>query len=335
MRRLNSVLGILLLCFLLPSVAQAGTLDTVKARGKLVCGVNGDLPGFSNLNADGSWTGIDADYCRAVAAAVLGDAHAVEFIPLSAAQRFVALQTGEIDLLNSVATWTLTRDAELGLTFAPTTFYDGQGFMVRKDLGVTTLDELSGATICTPAGTTSELNLADSMRARGIPFTPVVFESYDTLYNSYEQGRCDAVTSDKSQLASRRSVMANPDDHIVLEATISKEPLGPVIAQGDDQWQDVVTWTVFATFFAEEHGITAENIDSFADTQNPEIARFLGASGDMGRGLGLDTKWAINVIKGVGNYGEIFDRNLVPLGLPRGENRPYTDGGLQYAMPFR
>ncbi|BAS26531.1 amino acid ABC transporter substrate-binding protein [Limnochorda pilosa] len=318
-----------------PAAAQGGILQKVKDRGRLVCGVNGGLPGFSNLESDGSWTGFDADYCRAIAAAVLGDRAAVEFVPLTAAERFVALQTGEVDVLIRNTTWTLIRDTQVGVDFAPTTFYDGQGFMVRKSEGVTDLDQLAGASICVTSGTTTELNLADTMRARGIDFTPVVFEEIDTVYNAYEQGRCDAVTSDKSQLAARRSVFANPDDHVILEATISKEPLGPVTVHGDNAWHDLVTWVVFATFFAEEHGITQANVDSFAGTENPEIARFVGTTGNMGELLGVRPDWGVQVVKAVGNYGEVFDRNLAPLGLPRGANKPWTEGGLLYAMPFR
>lgn len=315
--------------------AWAGTLDKVLQRGRLVCGVNGGLPGFSYLNPDGSWSGFDADYCRAVAAAVLGDPKAVEFVPLTAAQRLPAVQTGEVDVLIRNTTWTLLRDTDNRLNFAPTIFYDGQGFMVRKSAGVKDLKDLAGASICVQTGTTTELNLADTMRALNIPFTPVVFDEIDTTYNAYEQGRCDAVTSDKSQLAARRSIMKNPNDHVILEATISKEPLAPVVAHGDDQWYDVVKWVVFATFFAEEMGITSRNVDSFRESRNPDIRRFLGLEGNLGRALGLSSDWAVRVIKAVGNYGEIFDRNLTPLGLPRGVNRPYTQGGILYAMPFR
>lgn len=318
-----------------PAGAQGGLLQQVQDRGRLVCGVNGGLPGFSNLESDGSWTGFDVDFCRAIAAAVLGDPQAVEFVPLTAAERLVALQTGEVDVLIRNTTWSLTRDTQAAVDFAPTTFFDGQGFMVRKDLGVTDLEDLDGASICVTAGTTTELNLADTLRARGVDFTPVVFEEIDTVYTAYEQGRCDAVTSDKSQLAGRRSVFAHPDDHVILEATISKEPLGPATAHGDNAWHDLVTWVVFATFFAEEYGITQANVESFRESTNPEIARFMGSSGNMGELLGVRPDWAVQVIRAVGNYAEIFERNLAPLGLPRGSNRQWTDGGLLYAMPFR
>jgi general L-amino acid transport system substrate-binding protein len=314
--------------------AESSILDKVKTRGRLVCGVNGGLPGFSFLKPDGTWSGFDVDYCRAIAAAVLGDPNKVEFVPLTAAERFTALQTGEIDVLIRNTTWTLTRDTKVGADFAPTTFYDGQGFMVRKSLGIKSLKDLAGASICVTSGTTTELNLADTMRSLGIPFKPVVFDETDTVYNSYEKGRCDAVTSDKSQLASRRTVFKNPDDHVILDATISKEPLGPLTVHGDNRWNDVVSWVVYATFFAEEHGITMKNVNSFK-TDNPEIKRFLGTTGDMGEKLGLSSDWARRVIEATGNYAEIFERNLSPIGLPRGINRLWTEGGLLYAIPFR
>ncbi|HLS90547.1 MAG TPA: amino acid ABC transporter substrate-binding protein [Limnochordia bacterium] len=325
---------VFLLVFGVTAIAQAQTLERVKSRGRLVCGVNNALPGFGYIESDGSWSGFDVDFCRAIAAAVLGDPEAVEFVPLSAAQRQPAIQTGEVDVLIRNTTWTLSRDTEWTADFAPTTFYDGQGFMVRKDLGVTELEDLAGASICVTRGTTTELNLADTMRARGIPFTAVVFEEVDTVYNAYEQGRCDAVTSDTSQLASRRAVMANPDDHVILDVTISKEPLGPATRHGDNQWHDIVTWVVFATFFAEEYGITQDNVTSF-ESDNPEVNRFLGKEGGLGAMLGLDDDWAVRVIQAVGNYAEIFERNLSPLGIPRGLNRQWTDGGLLFAYPFR
>ena len=319
-----------------PSLAsgQESVLDKVKNRGRLVCGVYGGLPGFSFLSQDGTWSGFDVDYCRAIAAAILGDPDKVEFVPLKAPERFPALQTGEIDVLIRNTTWTLTRDTQVGADFAPPTFYDGQGFMLRKELGVTSLEELAGASICVTAGSTTELNLADTMRALGVDFKPVVFEEIDTLYNSYEQERCDVVTSDKSQLAARRNVLKNPETHTILDVTISKEPLGPVTIHGDNKWNDVVSWVVYATFFAEEHGITQSNVGTYS-SKNPEIGRFLGETGDMGGKLGLSKDWARQVIAAVGNYGEIFDRNLTPIGLPRGVNKPWTQGGLLYAMPFR
>ena len=314
--------------------AQDSVLDKVKNRGRLVCGVYGGLPGFSFLSQDGKWSGFDVDYCRAIAAAILGDPEKVEFVPLKAPERFPALQTGEIDVLIRNTTWTLTRDTQVGADFAPPTFYDGQGFMLRKNLGVTSLEELAGASICVTAGSTTELNLADTMRALGVDFKPVVFEEIDTLYNSYEQDRCDVVTSDKSQLAARRNVLKNPEAHVILDVTISKEPLGPVTIHGDNKWNDVVSWVVYATFFAEEQGITQSNVGTYK-SKNPEIRRFVGETGDMGGKLGLSKDWARQVIAAVGNYGEIFERNLTPIGLPRGVNKPWTQGGLLYAMPFR
>ena len=313
---------------------QSSVLEKIKNRGRLVCGVYGGLPGFSFLSQDGTWSGFDVDYCRALAAAIFGDPDKVEFVPLKTPERFPALQTGEIDVLIRNTTWTLTRDTQVGADFAPPTFYDGQGFMLRKEHGITSLEELAGASICVTAGSTTELNLADTMRALGVDFHPVVFEEIDTLYNSYEQGRCDVVTSDKSQLAARRKVLKNPAEHVILDVTISKEPLGPVTIHGDNKWNDVVSWVVYATFFAEEHGITQSNVSTFK-SKNPEIRRFLGETGDMGGKLSLSKDWARQVIAAVGNYGEIFERNLTPFGLPRGVNTPWTQGGLLYAMPFR
>lgn len=318
----------------LPLIAHAGLLDKVRDRGRLICGVNGGLLGFSYLKPDGSWSGFDADYCRGIAAAVLGDPSKAEYVPLTAAERFTALQTGEIDVLVRNTTWTNTRDTKVGADFTPSTFYDGQGFMVRKSLNIKGLKDLEGASICVTSGTTTEMNLADTMRSQGISFKPVVFEEIDTVYNSYEKGRCDAVTSDKSQLASRRTVFKDPAAHVILDITVSKEPLGPLTIHGDNQWNDIVSWVVYATFFAEEHGITKSNVNTFK-SNNPEIQRFLGTSGAIGKNLGLDADWALKVIAAIGNYGEIFQRNLAPIGLPRGVNKLWTEGGLLYAIPFR
>ncbi len=319
-----------------PAQAQKELLDAILQRGKMICGVNGGLPGFSYLDkTTGQFTGFDADYCRVLAAALFNDPNAVEFRPLSAAERSVALQTGEIDVLIRNTTWTSSRDATWG-DFAPTIFYDGQGMMVRKASGVTKLEDLKGATICVQSGTTTELNLADQMRARNIPFTPLVFEEIDATYTAYEEGRCDAVTSDRSQLAARRSVFKNPDDHIILDAVLSKEPLGPVVPHGSPRWFDVVKWAVFATIQAEEFGITSQNVDQFLASENPEIRRFLGLEGDLGQQLGLSNDFVVRIIRHVGNYGEIYDRNLTPLGLtPRGLNDLWTRGGLLYSPPFR
>ncbi|HEB66072.1 MAG TPA: amino acid ABC transporter substrate-binding protein [Chloroflexi bacterium] len=315
------------------------TLQTVKDRGKLICGVNSAVPGFGFLNEDGSFSGFDVDFCKALAAAIFGDPGKVEYRPLTAKERFTALQTGEIDVLIRNTTWTLTRDTELGANFTATTFYDGQGFIVRKESGIKTLEDLNGATICVGAGTTTELNLADTFAARGIDYTPLVFETADETTGAYEEGRCDAYTTDKSGLVARRTVMANPADHVILEETISKEPLGPVVRHGDDQWYDIVQWTVFATFTAEEYGITSANVDDIkASTENPTVKKMLGLEGDMGAKLGLSNDWAYNIIKYVGNYAEIYDRNLgpdTPTYIERGLNSLYTDGGILYAPPIR
>jgi general L-amino acid transport system substrate-binding protein len=314
-----------------------GRLALVKSRGKLICGVNDALPGFSALDkTTGQFSGFDADFCRAVAAAVLGDPSKVEFRPLNTGQRGPALQTGEIDVLIRNTTWTATRDTTWGL-FAPTTFYDGQGIMVTKKIGAKKLADLKGATICVQSGTTTELNLTDQMRAAGVDFKPVVFADIDPTYAAYEQGRCDAVTSDKSQLASRRAVMKNPADHEIMDVTLSKEPLGPVVPLGDNPWFNVVKWTVYATIQAEEFGITSKNVDEMAKSTNPDIKRLLTDEA-IAKGLGLSADWVQKVIKAVGNYGEIYDRNLgpnTPMNIPRGVNKLWTQGGLLYAPPYR
>jgi general L-amino acid transport system substrate-binding protein len=313
-------------------------LSTVLDRGNLICGVNGGLVGFSVQEADGSYTGFDVDFCRAVAAALFDDPDAVEFVPLSAQERFTAVQTGAVDVLFRNTTWTLSRDTTVGMDFGPTIFYDGQGIMVREELGIDSLEGLAGATICVQSGTTTELNLTDQMRARGIEFEPNVFEEIDPTYTAYDEQQCDAVTSDRSQLVARRSTLAEPDAHVILDVTLSKEPLGPAVAQGDSQWLDVIEWSVFATIQAEEFGISSENIDEFTDSENPNILRFLGTEGDLGTGLGLDNDFAVRIIRNVGNYGEIYNRNLGPetaFDLPRGQNTVWTEGGLLYSPPFR
>ena len=315
------------------------TLKTVKDRGYLICGVNAQLPGFGYVDDQGNYKGFDVDFCHAVAAAIFGDPSKVEFRPLTAKERFTALQTGEIDVLIRNTTWTLTRDTDLGANFAATTFYDGQGIMVRKDSGITKLEDLEGAKIGVATGTTTELNLADQMAARGIDYTPVVFETADQVFGAYEEGRCDAVTTDKSGLVSRRVTLKNPDEHVILDATLSKEPLGPVVRQGDDQWYDIINWVVFATFTGEEMGINSQNVDEVkANTQDPNVKKFLGLEGEMGQKLGLGDDWAYNIIKYVGNYAEIYDRNLgpdTPFNLARGLNSSWKDGGLLYAPPIR
>mgnify|MGYP002336093871 CR=1 FL=1 len=328
-----------------PEQPSEGRLALVQERGQLICGVNGSLPGFSFLDSEGNNTGFDADFCRAVAAAVLGDPEAVEFRAINADQRGPALQTGEVDVLIRNTTWTVSRDTSWGL-FGPTTFYDGQAIMVNSTLtDATTIDELEGATVCVQSGTTTELNLADRL---GDSIEPLVFPEIDPTYAAYEEGRCDAVTSDRSQLVARRTAFANPDDHLILEEVMSKEPLGPVAPLGDDEWFNVVKWVVFATIQAEELGITQDNVeDTAASTEDPIVQRLLGvpfspAEGEpvapFESGLGLDPEWVVNVISAVGNYGEIFDRNLgpgTPFALERGQNALWTDGGLLYAPPYR
>ncbi len=320
--------------------AQAGpTLDAVKARGEVICGVNTSLYGFSTPDEKGRWTGLDVDVCRAVAAAVLGSADKARFVPLSAQQRFTALQSGEIDILPRNTTWTLTRDTANGLNFTAVNFYDGQGFLAPKSLGVKSAKELSGATICVQTGTTTELNLADFFRANGLAFKPVTIEKYEEVTQAFLAGRCDALTSDKSQLASiRANDTPNPDDYVILPETISKEPLTPSVRQGDDQWFDIVQWVQFATMEAEERGITAQNVDEALKSEDPNVKRMLGVTPGMGAALGLDEKWAYNAIKQVGNYGESYERNVgqgSKLKLERGLNDIWSRGGLMYAPPIR
>ena len=323
------------------TAASAGeTLDAVKERDTLRCGVNTGLAGFSIADEQGNWSGLDVDYCRAVAAAVLGDADKVEYTPLSAQQRFTALQTGEIDILSRNTTWTLTRDASLGLHHAGVTFYDGQGFMVPADLEVDSATELDGASVCVQAGTTTELNMSDYFRANDMDFEPVVFESLSESLNAFFEGRCQVYTTDKSQLASIKSVEApNPDDYKILPETISKEPLGPMVRRGDDQWFAIARWVRIALIQAEESGVTSDNVDEMkANSDNPMIRRMLGEASDMGEKLKLDGEWAYRAIKQVGNYGEIYRRNVgpdTPLGLERGVNDLWTEGGILYAPPIR
>ncbi len=314
------------------------TLDSVKAKGFVRCGVSAGLAGFSSIDSKGEWEGLDVDVCRAVAAAIFGDPKKVKFTPLSAQQRFVALQSGEVDILSRVTTRTLSRDTSLGLNFAPITYYDGQGFMVRKKDGIKSVHELSGASVCTQQGTTTELNVADFFRANKMKFKPVVFESNDEVTQAFIKGRCDVYSTDSSGLASERSKVKNPDDYIILPEIISKEPLGPVVRHGDDQWFDVVTYSVFALFEGEELGLTSKNIDTFMKSTDPKVTRFLGTNPGNGAALGLDEKWSYNIIKSVGNYAEIFDRNVgkdSPLKLERGLNASWKNGGLHYSPPFK
>jgi general L-amino acid transport system substrate-binding protein len=320
------------------SAASAGTLDDVKARGTLNCIVNVGLAGFGAPDDKGQWTGLDIDMCRAVAAAVLGDASKVNYIPSTAKERFTKLQTGEGDMLARNSTWTLARDTELKLDFVGVNYYDGQGFMVRRDSGVTSAADLSGATICVQTGTTTELNLADYFRSNNMELKTVVFEKADEGRGMYDQGQCDAYTTDASGLASERTAMADPASHVILPEIISKEPLGPAVRHGDSEWADVVKWSLYAMIEAEEYGVTSQNVDQMMTSDNPVIRRLLGAEGDMGTKLGLANDWAVIIIKQVGNYGESFERNVgvnTPLGLERGLNALWKNGGLMYAMPVR
>ncbi|MEX2144158.1 MAG: amino acid ABC transporter substrate-binding protein [Anaerolineales bacterium] len=322
-----------------PPAGYGATLDTVLDRGVLICGVNSQVPGFGFIESDGSFSGVDVDYCRALAAAVFGDSSMVEFRPVTAAERFTALQSGEIDVLSRNTTWSTVRDTELGGNFVHTTFYDGQGMMVPAASGITTLAGLEGGTICVQTGTTTELNLSDVMAAEGISYTPAVFEDADSTFAAYAEERCDAVTTDKSGLVSRRTVLADPAAHVILDVTMSKEPLGPMVRHGDDQWFDIAQWTVFALIAGEEFDITTANVDDvLASATNPEVIRLLGLEGDLGLKLGLSNDWAYNIISQVGNYEEVYNRSLgpdTPTYIPRGLNSLYTEGGLLYSPPFR
>ncbi len=320
--------------------ASAGTLENVKKEGFLKCGVNTGLPGFSEVGSDKKWKGIDVDVCRAVAAAVLGDAEKVKYVPLTAKERFTALQSGEIDVLSRNTTWTATRDASLGANFAGVTYYDGQGFLINKDLGINTAKKLDGASVCIQAGTTTELNLADYFNTNGMKYNPITYDTTDQVSKGFESGRCDVITSDASQLYALRTKFKNPDKFKVLPNIISKEPLGPLVRQGDDVWFNIVKWSLNALKAGEEFGITSANVDKMAkESKNPEIQRILGVSGKIGEDLKLDKKWAYNILKQVGNYGESFERNVgkkSPLKISRGLNNLWTTkGGLQYAPPFR
>ncbi|MFM2484054.1 amino acid ABC transporter substrate-binding protein [Celerinatantimonas yamalensis] len=314
------------------------TLQSVQKKGFVQCGVSTGLPGFSNPDSKGNWEGLDVDVCRAVAAAVLGDANKVKFSPLTAKERFTALQSGEIDILSRNTTWTLTRDASLGLNFAGVNYYDGQGFMVKKSLGLKSAKELNGAAVCVQSGTTTELNLADYFRSHNMKYTPVVFDTSDQTVKGFEAGRCDVLTSDQSQLYALRIKLAKPDSAEVLPDVISKEPLGPVVRQGDDQWFNIVKWSLFSMVDSEELGITSKNVDQMLKSTNPSIKRLLGVDSSMGEMLGISNKWAYNIVKQVGNYGEAFKRDVgadSPLKISRGLNALWKDGGIQYAPPVR
>jgi general L-amino acid transport system substrate-binding protein len=321
-----------------PADAASVTLDAVKARGKLICGANGSRPGFSSLDSKGEWQGLDVDTCKAVAAAVLGDSTKTQFAKVTSQTRFLALQTSEVDLLTANVTWTLKRDAELGLDFTATTFYDGQGFMVAKKSGVKAVKDLGGATVCVLPGSTSEKIAADVFRTNGLEYKPVVIQDQKELDTAFFGGRCDAHVQSTSGLSSTRATTApNPDDYVILPGVYGKDPMGPVVRQGDPQWRDIVVWSVFAMMLAEELGITSQNVDEKKASGDADAKRLLGASDDLGKPLGLDADWAYRIVKQVGNYGEVFQRNLgggSPLKLDRGINALWTNGGLIYAPPF-
>jgi general L-amino acid transport system substrate-binding protein len=317
--------------------AQAqSTQEAVARKGYVQCGVNVGLAGFSQPDSQGIWRGIDVDVCRAVAAAMFGDASKVRYTPLTAQQRFTALQSGEVDILSRNTTWTLARDAGLGLNFVGVNYYDGQGFMVPKKLKIKSAKQLNGATVCVQPGTTTELNLADYFRANKMKFKPVVIEKLEEVLNAYFSGRCDVYTTDLSGLVAVRASRApRPDDHLILPEVISKEPLGPAVRHGDDRWFDIVKWSLYAMIEAEELGLSSKNIEQQAGAPNPSVQRFVGATGDLGKMLGLDNRWAVHIVRQVGNYGESFDANLKPLGFERGLNKLWTQGGLMYAPPIR
>ncbi|MFT3986577.1 amino acid ABC transporter substrate-binding protein [Aestuariivirga sp.] len=326
------------------ATASAGTLEDVKAKGFVQCGVSQGLAGFSIADSNNNWTGLDVDFCRAVAAAIFNDPTKVKFTPLSAKERFTALQSGEVDILSRNSTWTMSRDTSLGLKFAGVMYYDGQGFMVKKSMGIDSALKLDGATVCTNTGTTTELNLADYFKANNMKYQVVAIEDSNQVRQAYDEGRCDIFTTDQSGLYAERLALKNPDDHVVLPEIISKEPLGPVVRQGDDAWFNVVKWTYFALLTAEEDGITKANVDEMLKSTNPEIQRVLGVknadgtAAGFGTGIGLDEDWVVHIVKAVGNYGEVFERNVgmsTPLKIARGKNALWKDGGLQYAPPIR
>jgi general L-amino acid transport system substrate-binding protein len=341
MRQSALLAGIAALGLLAAQEARAGaTLDNVKSKGFVQCGVNvSGLPGFAEVDANNNWSGLDVDLCRAVAAALLGDATKVKYTPLNAKERFTALQSGEIDVLSRNTTWTSSRDSALGLDFPVVNYYDGQGFMAKKSLGVDSALKLDGAAVCVQTGTTTELNLADYFRANNMKYTPVVFENNDEVNKAYEAGRCDVLTTDQSGLYATRVKLANPDDHIVLPEVISKEPLGPAVRHGDNEWADVVRWTFFAMLQAEEFGINSANVEQVkGESKNPDVQRFLGVIEEKGKELGMPNDFAVQVITQVGNYGDSFDRNVgpkTPLKIQRGLNALWKNGGIMYNPPFR
>jgi general L-amino acid transport system substrate-binding protein len=343
MKRVNSIFAIAMLgsCLALAIGAEAvsaQTLKAVKDRGSLICGVSQGIPGFSNPDDKGNWTGLDVDLCRAIAAAIFNDPGKVKFSPLSAKDRFTALQSSEVDVLARNSTWTSSRDTSLGLNFAAVNYYDGQGFMVRKALKVNSALELNGASVCTQTGTTTELNLADYFRANNMKYEVIAFATADETVKAYETGRCDAFTTDVSQLYAEKLKLANANDHVILPEIISKEPLAPVVRHGDDQWFDIVKWVHYAMINAEELGVSQKTLDDALKSQLPEIRRLVGTEGAYGEQLGLTKDWVVRIVKHVGNYGESFDRNMGPgskLSISRGINRLWTKGGIQYAPPIR
>jgi general L-amino acid transport system substrate-binding protein len=315
-----------------------GRLATVRTRDELVCGVSGELPGFSFIDENGDYSGLDVDVCGAIAAALFNDPSKVDFRNLNAKERFTAVQTGEVDVLSRNTTWSMSRDTSVGMEFAPVVFYDSQGIMVRQDSNIKTLADLRNKVICMQTGTTTEQNLTDQMRKRQIPFKPLVFEDVNTMFGAYAGKRCDGVTADRSQLVSRRTTLPHPNEHRLLPDALSKEPLAPAVADGDSQWQDIVKWVVYSLIEAEELGITQKNLDQQLNSPDPNIRRFLGVEGNLGQDAGLSPDFAARIIKHVGNYGEIYDRHFgpkTPLALPRGQNNLWNQGGLLYSPPFR
>ena len=341
-KQLTSLVAMVAVLFAFTTETMAAkkskTLKNTQKKGFVRCGVSQGLPGFSNADAAGNWTGVDVDVCRAVAAAVLGDANKVKFTPLSAKERFTALTSGEIDILSRNTTWTLSRDADIGLTFVGVNFYDGQGFMVRKDSGITSTSQFkNGISACTNIGTTTELNMRDFFNSKGISYEPVAFEKADEVVAAYDSGRCDTYTTDKSGLAAQRTKLSAPDDHKVLPETISKEPLGPVVRQGDSVWEDIVRWSLNVMIEAEEYGVTSSNASSMKDSENPAIKRLVGSEGELGAAFGLDNDWSLRIIEQVGNYGEIYKKHIADTNiLPnRGPNQLWTKGGILYVPPAR
>ena len=322
---------------LAPALASAGpALDSIKQRGALRCGVNTGLIGFSTPDSQGRWTGLDVDFCRAVAAVVLGDASKVQFVPTNTQNRFTVLQSGEVDILSRNTTWTASRDATLGAVFAGTIFYDGQGFMVKKSANIKSATQLNGATICVQPGTTTELNLSDYFRTKKMAFRPVVVNELQQVEQAFFSGRCDVFTTDISGLAATRLKAANKDDYVILPEAISKEPLGPLVRRGDWEFFNIVKWTLFGLIEAEEYDVASTNVDKLkSESRDPPVQRLVGTSGDIGKGMGLDNDWLVRALKAVGNYGEMYQRNVGPIGITRGVNAQWRDGGLMYAPPIR